>query len=173
VTHTAQDERLAIPLAEASKLLGIDRRTMWRRLKGKDIKAVKIGKRNFIPRVEMDRLLNGGTEPVEETRFRTVLSPSNGAGSFPNLTKSGMSSQNETELVEKWRSQQLTQLERVEAIAQLWIDEENGLIDKANREKAVESMGATPREQIAGLLMAVYKCQEKANALDCASCVRL
>lgn len=70
---------LLISMGQAKKMLGIHPHTLRRHIKEGTIQAVKIGKRNFVPRDEMDRLLAG--KPIEKKSAESVdLSPQGGNG---------------------------------------------------------------------------------------------
>ena len=45
-----------LSITEACQLLGLSRWTLWRAIKAKNIKAVKIGQRTIIERAEINRL---------------------------------------------------------------------------------------------------------------------
>ena len=57
--------QLLIPTAHAARKLGMSRWTLNRRIQEKEIKAVKVGPRRFIPQTEIDRILGIPPKPVE------------------------------------------------------------------------------------------------------------
>ena len=44
---------------EAAKLLGLGVATVWRRIKGKELIALRISGRTFVPKSEIERLTRG------------------------------------------------------------------------------------------------------------------
>jgi excisionase family DNA binding protein len=46
-----------LTIAEACKLLSVSRWTIWRKIKGNDIQASKIGSRIIIKRTDLDKFL--------------------------------------------------------------------------------------------------------------------
>lgn len=75
VHNSRSDEQLLIPLGQASRMLGITKQTLRKHIKDGLIKAVKVGTRAFVPRAEMDRILNGQPIENQETAGVLVLSP--------------------------------------------------------------------------------------------------
>jgi excisionase family DNA binding protein len=61
-----KDEQLLVPAASAARKLGVSRWTLKRLIKAKEIRAVKVGHRRFIPQSEIETLVNG--EPVQITK---------------------------------------------------------------------------------------------------------
>jgi len=62
------DGQLLIPAAKAAKKLGMSRWTLKRRIDAKEIKAVKVGPRMFIPQSDIDRLL--GIPPAQTSAVK-------------------------------------------------------------------------------------------------------
>lgn len=55
-------ERLAVSPEEAARLLGIGRTTLYRAIRRKEIRAIKIGGRRLVPVAELRRILQTHTE---------------------------------------------------------------------------------------------------------------
>lgn len=55
-------------MADASKLLGVSRWTLWRHIKAGTINAVKIGSRTVVRRVDIDRLFERPATQMEQSQ---------------------------------------------------------------------------------------------------------
>jgi excisionase family DNA binding protein len=58
--HTEGNEPLTYKVDEVARLLGIGRNHCYEACKRGDIPTIRVGKRLLIPRVALDRMLNGG-----------------------------------------------------------------------------------------------------------------
>lgn len=54
-----KDERLTLTIAETARLLGIGRQLAYDRVKAGEIPALKIGRRLLVPRIALEKMLQG------------------------------------------------------------------------------------------------------------------
>ncbi len=50
---------------DAAKILGIGRNQAYERVRCGDLRSIRMGKRLLIPKVEIERILNGDARPIE------------------------------------------------------------------------------------------------------------
>ena len=73
--------QLLVPIPQAARKLGMSRWTLNRRIQEKEIKAVKVGPRRFIPQSELERLISGQFAEVPKPREADPLTEPGAAGS--------------------------------------------------------------------------------------------
>ena len=59
----AKDDRLLIPAVQAARNIGITRRTLRNRINAGLVRSVRVGPRVYIPKTEIERIVNG--EPAQ------------------------------------------------------------------------------------------------------------
>jgi hypothetical protein len=62
----AKDDRLLIPAVQAARNIGITRRTLRNRINAGLVRSVRVGPRVYIPKAEIERIVNG--EPAQTKR---------------------------------------------------------------------------------------------------------
>ena len=58
-----KEERLTLTIAETARLLGIGRQLAYDRVKAGEIPALKIGRRLLVPRIALEKMLQGPKTP--------------------------------------------------------------------------------------------------------------
>jgi excisionase family DNA binding protein len=86
------DGQLLMPSVRLARKMGISRRTLKKRIDSKEIKAVKIGPRMFIPQNEIDRLMGISSGQISALKPATPNQVSGDAAEWvqtlPNAAKS-------------------------------------------------------------------------------------
>jgi len=59
-------EKLTLNVEEAGKMLGISRPTAYERVQDGSIPSIKLGRRILVPRIALERMLNGQKEGKNE-----------------------------------------------------------------------------------------------------------
>ena len=90
-------------LPEAARKLGMHTCTLRRRVKAKEIRAVKIGPRSYIPSAEIGRLLDAPTEQTE-------LKPDTANSVSGDSTKACETEQNDADLTAKTPKERLDEI---------------------------------------------------------------
>jgi excisionase family DNA binding protein len=62
------DDRLTLDVATAGRLLGLSRPSAYKAAHGKLIPTIRIGRRLLVPKVQLERLLNGVNDGRNDTR---------------------------------------------------------------------------------------------------------
>jgi excisionase family DNA binding protein len=98
------DGQLLMPSVRLARKMGISRRTLKKRIDSKEIKAVKIGPRMFIPQNEIDRLMGISPGQTSAPKPETANSVSG------DSTKAGETEQNGADLTAKSPKERLDEI---------------------------------------------------------------
>jgi len=79
--------QLLMPAAEAARKLGMSRWTLNRRIEAKEIRAVKVGPRRFIPQSEIERIISGQSAQISAPKPATDEQVSNIGANCSNLSR--------------------------------------------------------------------------------------
>ena len=67
ISDQLADDRLVLSVAEAGALLGLSRAFAYESVAKGEIPCIRIGKRILIPKIALDKMLEGAAEPGQDS----------------------------------------------------------------------------------------------------------